>query len=222
MKKTYFFLVLLSLYATVTVCKEKKPWTLMIYMATNNDLDIFAIRNIKQMKAIGSNKNINILVCMYTEENNKIKAKQIFIKEQDSIVLNEKYNEAADVGNDENLSNFCIDIIKNYPAHHYGLIFWNHGTGPIEPLHKSKLQSSMLFSLSFKNYYRPTGAFIPFLRNIRHQRYSQKGICFDDKTGNFLTEQKLRKALKAIKQKGLLGKKIDLIAFDACLIIIGS
>src|SRR5882724_6909888 len=41
---------------------SKKPWTIIIYMAADNDLRNFATRNIKQMASIGSNDQINIVV----------------------------------------------------------------------------------------------------------------------------------------------------------------
>ncbi|MBT4578099.1 hypothetical protein HOB95_03470, partial [bacterium] len=37
-------------------------WTVMIYISADNDLFSFAGRNMKQMEAIGSNENLNIIV----------------------------------------------------------------------------------------------------------------------------------------------------------------
>ena len=41
---------------------EKKDWTVLIYIAADNDLAPFAIRNIKQIAKIGSTKHLNIVV----------------------------------------------------------------------------------------------------------------------------------------------------------------
>src|SRR5262245_40192827 len=42
--------------------QQKKPWTMIIYIAADNDLRNYAIRNIKQMSNIGSNQYVNIIV----------------------------------------------------------------------------------------------------------------------------------------------------------------
>ncbi|HLE76171.1 MAG TPA: hypothetical protein VI521_00195, partial [Candidatus Babeliales bacterium] len=49
-----------ALAATATRSPKKK-WTFIVYMAADNDLRAFAANNIRQMAAIGSNENINIL-----------------------------------------------------------------------------------------------------------------------------------------------------------------
>ena len=35
-------------------------WTILVYMAADNDLRGFAARNIKQMSVVGSNKHLNL------------------------------------------------------------------------------------------------------------------------------------------------------------------
>ena len=45
----------------------------------------------------------------------------------------------------------------------------------------------------------------------------QRGICWDDTTGNYLTNRKLDMALTNICKKILNGKKFSIIGFDACL-----
>ncbi len=48
-------------------------------------------------------------------------------------------------------------------------------------------------------------------------RSHARSVCYDDSTGNYLTDAKLRQALSYICQHYRNGKKIDVIAFDACL-----
>jgi hypothetical protein len=45
----------------------------------------------------------------------------------------------------------------------------------------------------------------------------QRGVCWDDTTGNYLSNRKLETALDTICQKCLNGKKFGIIGFDACL-----
>lgn len=46
-------------------------------------------------------------------------------------------------------------------------------------------------------------------------RACPRSVCYDDTTGNYLTDAKLQEALEQIIQ--IHGKKLDIIAFDACL-----
>ena len=46
---------------------------------------------------------------------------------------------------------------------------------------------------------------------------TDRGICWDNTTGNYLTNKKLESALKEIKASVLKGKKFSIIGFDACL-----
>lgn len=55
----------------------------------------------------------------------------------------------------------------------------------------------------------------PLNRYMKHD-YLMRGFCYDDTTGNYLDDIKLINALKGLVQlRG--GKKIDIFAFDACL-----
>jgi len=58
---------------------------------------------------------------------------------------------------------------------------------------------------------------IGFLDLLARFDEEQRGICWDDSTGNYLTNQKLDAALKTIYTKHLNGKKFKIIGFDACL-----
>lgn len=50
-------------------------------------------------------------------------------------------------------------------------------------------------------------------RTVNHHR----GVCYDDSTGNYLTDLKYKSAFDVIVNQYRGGNKIDIIAFDACL-----
>jgi hypothetical protein len=52
---------------------------------------------------------------------------------------------------------------------------------------------------------------------INSYEQQHRGICWDDSTGNYLTNQKLDFALNQISSNYLQGNKFSIIGFDACL-----
>lgn len=52
---------------------------------------------------------------------------------------------------------------------------------------------------------------------LNRNKLPLRGVCYDDTTGNYLTDKKIQTALDTVIQKNRNGKKIDLVAFDACL-----
>ena len=44
-----------------------------------------------------------------------------------------------------------------------------------------------------------------------------RGVCYDDSTGNYMTDLKYKRAFDVLVNQYRGGKKIDIIAFDACL-----
>lgn len=53
-------------------------------------------------------------------------------------------------------------------------------------------------------------------RNM-HEMYQHRGVCYDDSTGHYLTDLNLKRSFDLIVNQYLHGHKIDIVAFDACL-----
>jgi len=204
---------------------QPRPWTIVIYMAADNDLRGFAARNIKQMATIGSNEFINILVQLDiriggTTGNKKI-TRRYFIEKNKIVHVNseDSTSQQMDSGDPETLISCCAWATENYPSDYFGLVFWNHGTGIIDPTSGRITSSSELFTFNPSSHKfdldRSTG-FLDFI-NLKFKENEQRGICWDDSSGNYLTNQKLDHALEVIKTRHLNNRKIDLIGFDACL-----
>ncbi len=221
-KATLFFFFFLC--ATSLLFSEEKgavtrpTWTFMVYMEAANDLEIFAPRNLRQMQQVGSNETVNIIVQHNVYEKNTYSSRTFFIEKGGKKVVKESHT-SNDAG-EERLVNFCCDTITTYTADHYALILWNHGTGTLEPVLRSALSSTDLFSFTHSSdfFEKENKGFTPLQltsKNGAQQKY--KGICFNDASGKFLTEKHLCRALKTICATSLQNKKLDLIGFDACL-----
>lgn len=200
---------------------QEKEWTFITYMAADNDLAHFARRNLVQQTAIGSSATVNVVTQLDTRmEGNKKVTKRYYIEQGKLILTNidDPATQKMDSGSPQTLIDCIRWAVKNYPARHYALILWNHGTGIIDIGRARMINASNLF-----NYNTHKGIFeldrsIHFLELIEAlQAQDLRGICFDDSTGHYLTNQDLEQALSYACTSLLNGKKLDIIAFDACL-----
>lgn len=202
----------------------KKPLTLMFYVAADNDLNYFAGRSLKQLEQIGSNEFVTIIVQINTPGHLN-PTKRYVIKQgrrllvQDDVNLNQKLNS----GSPYTLIDFVKWTAMHYPADEYGLIFWNHGSGAIDPNFGRTINPCDLF------YLNPTTNLLEIDRGVsyitllqeallsNYQTDSKRGICFDDTFKSYINNSDLEFALREICTKVLNGQKLGLIGFDACL-----
>jgi len=190
----------------------------MVYIAADNDLDAFLERNIKQMVRFGSTENVDIVIQVNKVEKKYRQklSKTIYIEKGNAKILKKTTQpNATDSGNAQTLIDFCCETIKQFPAEHYALILWDHGTGPLDPYCRTRFAVSEMFS--FDDEYLSTNQLASPFFDLKFSATSNKGVCFDDTTGNFLTEQNLAEALETICTDALESNSFDLIGFDACL-----
>lgn len=199
--------------------QEQKDWTFFVYIAADNDLRGFAARNIKQMATIGSNQHINIVIHLDIRIAGNKKITRRYYIEKDRIIhlnANDPLTQRMDSGSPQTLVSFCNWGIANYPARNYALVLWNHGTGIIDPGVGKIINPSNFFrinTITNKWELDRTIGFLDFIINLNQNR----GVCWDDSTGNFLTNQTLDMALNEICSTSLHGGKFAIIGFDACL-----
>lgn len=189
-----------------------------VFMAGINNLAGFAPRNIKQMAAIGSNENLHIAVHLDIKLNGNKKVSRRYYIEPNKINhvnANDLASQQMDSGNPEtpiSFFNWCVD---NCPAKHYVFVFWNHGYGIIDPQNGYAVDTSKLFHLNPSIHKLELDRSVDFLELIEKPLIDPKGICWDDITGNYLTNQKLEYVLEKMTEK--IGRKLDMVVFDACL-----
>ncbi len=202
----------------------KKSWTIIIYMAADNDLHYFAWKNLKQMEQIGSNENITIIVQLNTPGYLN-PTKRYIIKKGRRILVQDETSPATKLnsGAPQTLVD-CVNWgITHYPADHYALIFWNHGSAAIDPNFTKTINPCDLF------YCNPTDNMLEIDRGISYMTLlsqitasiistdSKRGICFDDTFKSYISNKDLDLALKEIHTRILKNKKLDVVVFDACL-----
>lgn len=196
---------------------RKKPWTFLVYMAADNDLYLFADRNIEQLKRIGSNELVNILVHLDIRKPNTQKVTKRLCIQKNKVVQCGP-DRCMDSGNHETLLDALLWAHQEYPSECLAIDFWNHGSGDLNPVINRSINPSQFF------YFNPTTrmieldrsiGFLDYLDMLNQSNQNQRGVCFDDSMGTYLDDAKLQKALSEFCAQR--GKKIDVIMFDACL-----
>lgn len=198
--------------------KQKKAWTFIVYVSGDNNLGPFLIKNIQQMALVGSSDYINIAVHvdMRAMGNKKI-SRRYYVEKNKLTQIENIQTPYMDSGDPETLISCCKWAIEDYPADDYMLVLSNHGTGPIDPPSGRIINPSELFFFNPLINKFELDRSIGFLDLIYNAEKDQRGICWDDTTGNYLSNQKLDAALNTICRECLLNKKFSIIGFDACL-----
>lgn len=200
----------------------EKDWTFIIYMAADNDLAQFSRKNLIQAASVGSNNHINIVVHLDTKTPSHQKITKRYYVEKDKLILFSPENATSyppmDSGDPHTLIDCCKWAISNFPAKKYALVLWNHGTGIIDIGRPRTINPSHLYN------FNPVNNLLELDRSKEFFDYymsqcpeDPKGVCFDDTTGHYITNQGLEEALRIVCTEYLGGKKFSIIAFDACL-----
>lgn len=124
---------------TPTIDPNLADWTFLVYMAADNDLELQGLLDIDEMEAAGQSDKVNVLVQVdllagdsgMTDE--WTETRRYFIegdkqREEINPLLVESLGE-QNMGDPNVLTDFIVWGVQNYPANHYALILWNHGSG---------------------------------------------------------------------------------------------
>ena len=109
---------------------EKKPWTVMVYIAADNNLTNFGVDSLKQMKAVGGDQ-VNIVAEFDT---GPARRSRRYLFDGGTRFGSIEQNEVGrfgpfDAGDPANLTAFIEWSAIRFPAERYFLIIWGHGGG---------------------------------------------------------------------------------------------
>ncbi|MBN1565598.1 MAG: hypothetical protein JXA10_17265, partial [Anaerolineae bacterium] len=114
-------------------------WTVMVYMAADNNLETFALADLNEMELVGSSEAINIVVQVDRAadydagDGDWTDTRRYFIQNdrRATNVASERVDDGAlgelDTSDPATLADFGIWAITTYPANHYALVIWDHG-----------------------------------------------------------------------------------------------
>ena len=126
--------------ATATTAPSPTPdpdlaaWTILVYMAGDNDLAAAGWDNLNQMEAAGISDDVQIVVqadLPTADGTTRATRYLITADDQPQTINSPVIGELGDInmGEAETLSNFIAWGRNTYPAQRVGLVMWNHGIG---------------------------------------------------------------------------------------------
>jgi hypothetical protein len=140
---------------TVAEAQQHAQWTVLVYLDADNDLEAAGIHNFNQMEVVGSTRDVHVIVQMDrrsgTDPNNERwtdTRRYLIIQDSDPLRMHSiRLDTSAanlgrvpplldngnlgelDMADPKNLRDFVQWGIGEFPADHYALVIWDHGTG---------------------------------------------------------------------------------------------
>jgi hypothetical protein len=198
---------------------KHRPWTIMVYMAGDNG-KIFASKygqlqlmatmtdqgysDLLKMGAVGTTDNAAVVCLFDTTQGSyliEVRKGQGFADSQVTQIPE------VNTGDPNTLAHFITQSVQNYPADHYLLVIWNHGSGWLDVDAYSVVRSVQ----AAKRYG-------PIFRTTPRKLAGPEGtrpIAYDDASMDFLDTSDLREAFTDAAT--VTGVRLDLIGMDACL-----
>ncbi|MEM3662717.1 MAG: clostripain-related cysteine peptidase [Sulfolobales archaeon] len=115
-------------------------WTVMVFIAADNDLAKVSTDDINAMEGVGSTDKVNIVV----QRDLSSQCERLFIinhngdPAKNSLVLEQMPSQ--NTGDPAVLTDFIKWSVTYYPAKHYALIIWDHGSGVRQKEQKTLLR----------------------------------------------------------------------------------
>lgn len=195
-------------------------WTVMVYMAGDdanpNGIEYAVRQDLRELKRVGSNDSLHLLA--QTDECALSNSYRYRLRETTSLPADRLAVFRGDIntGKVGTLVDFVAWSHRHFPAKHYALVLWGHGSGHddqdvyrlargrVSPRQASRLASQRL------------GFFGGTRRQMLDRVGPNRGYGFDSTACDFLDNCELQRAMQII-QDDILHRNLDLLGFDACL-----
>ena len=213
----------------------EKEWTVMVYLAGDNNLDSAGVIDLKEMKKVGSTEQINV-IAQFDREGKSIATNRYYIRKGGTLAKDVVGSLGeTNMGNPHVLEDFIKWGIKNYPAEHYLVVVWNHGNGwndenvyrvarnmmklnikrrgevvlPVKRATKDSVSIRRIHAIGGKKFRHAL-----FHTSIM-KAITIRGIAYDDDAQDFLDNIEMKRLLGSTKK--ILKRKIDILGMDACM-----
>lgn len=100
-------------------------WTVFVYMAADNDLEMFGMDDLMEMMDVGSTNKVNITAAFDGTVHDD--SRYYYVIKGDLQII--KTPGELNMGDPQTLKDAVKWAFSSYPADKYALILWNHGSG---------------------------------------------------------------------------------------------
>jgi len=118
-------------WGNLSAYADPKEWTLLVYLDGNNSLDAEGPATLQQLETIGSTPDINLVVQWASAATKSTKRLLLQKSTDPSKVTSPVLEEfgTTDMGDYHTLVDFVGWASVRFPAKHYFLVLWDHGSG---------------------------------------------------------------------------------------------
>jgi hypothetical protein len=211
---------------------ERKQWTVLVWIAGDNDLDEFGLTDIGEMKRVGSTGDVDVLVQFDRARDRQTGAEpqtRRYHLKRDTTLEEDLVQELGETntGDPAVATDFFTWGIDNYPSEKVLAILWNHGSGIDET---DVYRAARTRGLSVERRSAAGDSRVPRERARRiasslfrrslfsttvEDAVESRAIAYDDSSRDFLDNVELRQVLEQVRER--TGRSIDVLGFDACL-----
>lgn len=194
----------------------KKNWSVMVYMAGDNNLDPEGIKDLLEMKKVGSTDQINIIAQF--DRLGRHFSRRYYLRKGTQVASDAVASLGPDnTGDPKSLSNFIRWGVENYPADRYLLVLWNHGQGwdDTDVYADERFRRFRRLATGRNRHALFHSPVRRVLEKVREGDSVSRAILLDDHAKDFLDNHEMKKVLAGATR--LLGRKIDILGMDACL-----
>jgi hypothetical protein len=187
----------------------RKPWTVLVWIAGDNNLDEFGLKDIAEMKAIGSSERLDILVQFDRAGKSGTRRYHLQAGTQLDADLVEDIGE-TNTGDPAVATAFFTWGMQRCPSEHVLAVLWNHGSGIDETdVYRGVRSRGVAHRIAAGPMRRAL-----FSTTVQAAKAS-RAIAYDDDARDFIDNKELRKVLQDVTTQA--GRPIDVLGFDACL-----
>ncbi|MGA9995289.1 MAG: clostripain-related cysteine peptidase [Pyrinomonadaceae bacterium] len=212
---------------------KQRKWTVMVYMVGDDELADNCIDDIKEMKQrdVGPEEEVTVVVQFDRGGRNGLTKRYIInrngLRDFDGILSEDvdpdQEEEDKDMGDTQVLEDFITWAADNYPADHFMLVLWGHGSGVDDEF---RVAEDTVQIDTAQGKQKKAGGTVQFKQRKSPALFKAgvKGIAFEENKPqfqDFLDNQKLQQVLaKVMGNKNIQNSKegkIAILGMDACL-----
>ncbi|HZS01605.1 MAG TPA: clostripain-related cysteine peptidase [Chloroflexota bacterium] len=195
-------------------------WTFMVYMAGNNSLSQAAGEDLRELQAVGSSPEVQVLT--FVKQADTGRARRLRVGKDGQNETAEDLG-PVDSGNPQTVVDFIRWGVQTAPAEKYAIVLWNHGGGwTPDDMDQLYSQARLATGVTRRELNRRANqnmarAFFSttITKILAQPSEGERQICNDDGSGHSLDTLELGNVMKLAAQA--IGHPVDLLGMDACL-----
>jgi hypothetical protein len=204
----------------------RTPWTVMVWMAGDNDLEDFGTKDLMEMKRVGSSDRVNVVAQFDSMRDDRTRRYHVRPASRLDEDVVEQLGE-TNTGDPAVATDFFTWAMTRYPADRFMAVIWNHGSGIDETdvYRRARARGTAVVRGTTAGERQVERRLVRTAMSSRYRRslfsttvaqaVTQRGIAYDDTARDFLDNVELKRVLTDVT--GATGRRLDVLGFDACL-----